>query len=397
LKILFLSTLKFTDAGGVVSHFKILGKGFEELGHKVNYMTLSTIPKIWRELLIYAPSQLLKKISSNLSSVYKFSMIKFMFIYMLKKKQPKEDYDLWISQDYFLCDAAKNLKNNFNVPLLYTVHSYVVDMLSGLNISKSCYAERYFIDLDKRSYEIADKIIAVDSRIKKHIIDSYSVNQDKIVVKINFVDIKDFKPRIKEKLSFRKKFKLPRDKLLILCPRRLVEKNGVIYAAMAAKFLKKYLKSDFRIIFIGGGGPEVGKVKKILKKDKTRSNIIILPVISHKDMKYLYNAVDIVIVPSVHLKGLEEATSISALEAMASGIPVIASNIGGLIEMIEDGNTGFLIEQKNPLMLAKKVVQVSKSNNKNIIKNARNFIIQECSHLKRAKEYVNLFNEIKRS
>jgi glycosyltransferase involved in cell wall biosynthesis len=175
----------------------------------------------------------------------------------------------------------------------------------------------------------------------------------------------------------------------------MVEKNGVLYAAKATKFLKENLKTDFRILFVGGGGPDERKVRDILKKDNTSSKIMMLPVIPHNEIKYLYNAVDIVIIPSIHVKGLEEATSIAAIEAMASGIPVIASNIGGLKEIIENGKNGFLIEQKNPEILAKKIIQIHNSNINQIIKNARDFVVNNCSHIERAKEYINSYNEIK--
>ena len=63
-------------------------------------------------------------------------------------------------------------------------------------------------------------------------------------------------------------------------------------------------------------------------------------------MKDLYGASDIVLVPSIHSYGVEEATSISALEAMGSGSPVVAGAVGGLKEIFEHEKDGLLVEVK---------------------------------------------------
>jgi glycosyltransferase involved in cell wall biosynthesis len=65
-----------------------------------------------------------------------------------------------------------------------------------------------------------------------------------------------------------------------------------------------------------------------------------------------WNAVG-AIVPSVNVGGVIEATSLSALEAMATGRPVIASRLGGLAEIIDDARTGFLAPQKDHAQFAR--------------------------------------------
>lgn len=388
MRILFISALKITDVCGVISHIKTLGKGMQELGHEVDYLTLSSIPKPLRKIVLSAPSFLIRKISPNMSQVWYYTLIKLVFAFIFFIKHLRKRYDMVIAQDYVVCNSIQYIKKIFKIPILYTVHSYVSDALIGLNIRKGSFAERFFVSMDKKSYEIADKIITVDSRLKSHIIDTYNTAQDKIEVKVNFVDINEFKPRDR-KTEFREMFGIPKKKFVILCPRRLAEKNGVIYAASAVKFLRNLMAKDFIIVFVGSNGLETEKIKKIVKANQTENHILMLPVIPYSEMRYLYNAADLVIIPSIHLGDLEEATSISALEAMASGVPVIASNIGGLKEIIEDRTTGFLVEEKKPEELAEKIVQASSLDTKQITENARNFVVKNCSHIKRAQEYLD--------
>ena len=75
-------------------------------------------------------------------------------------------------------------------------------------------------------------------------------------------------------------------------------------------------------------------------------------------MKFLYNTADIVLIPSIHSDGLEEATSISSLEAMASGVSVIASDIGGLSDIFEDGSNGLLVPDGNVGALEKAILKL---------------------------------------
>src|SRR2546426_8993667 len=75
-------------------------------------------------------------------------------------------------------------------------------------------------------------------------------------------------------------------------------------------------------------------------------------------MRELYQQVDVVLIPSVTTSGTQENTSIAALEAMASGKPVIATDIGGLPEVIRDGQDGILIPERDPDAVAEAAIRL---------------------------------------
>src|SRR3989454_8800535 len=75
-------------------------------------------------------------------------------------------------------------------------------------------------------------------------------------------------------------------------------------------------------------------------------------------MRELYQQVDVVLIPSVTTSGTQENTSIAALEAMASGKPVIATDIGGLPEVIRDGQDGILIPERDPDAVAQAAIRL---------------------------------------
>ncbi len=105
-------------------------------------------------------------------------------------------------------------------------------------------------------------------------------------------------------------------------------------------FLKNYKKCNIgnKKITIYGDGPEKAKLEKIVI-DLELENVKIISNIT--DKKDLYKNIDTLIIPSKH-----ESFGLVAIEAMASGIPVIASGVGGLKELIIDGQNGLLIDLK---------------------------------------------------
>jgi len=396
MKILFVSALKISDVGGVISHMTTLGKGFEELGHEVEYLTLSSIPKIVRIAGLYGPAMIIGKFSLQMRDMWHFAFIQYSMAVILSYKIFLKRCDVVIAQDGYVCNSSRLVKTIFKIPIILTVHSYVLDILSGGHFKKGNLFEKWFIKVDKTSYDVADAIITVDTRIKNYIYNNYNLSLDKLRVAINFVDITEFK-KIDIPSDFSKIFGIPIDKKIIFCPRRMVAKNGVIYAAKSIKFIKEKIGNDFRVIFTGDVGPEVDIMKKIIYNDDVQENSIFLKNINHDQMKYLYNLSDVVIIPSINHKGLEEATSISAIEAMACCVPVIASNIGGLKEIIDDSKTGYLIQEKNSELIADKVCEVLNEDQSHIIYNARKFVENNCSHSERAREYIQIINLVSHS
>jgi glycosyltransferase involved in cell wall biosynthesis len=129
---------------------------------------------------------------------------------------------------------------------------------------------------------------------------------------------------------------------LAIITRRMVEKNGVIYLARAMRHMKN---RSLKLLFIGDG-PEQDAVRAEL--DTHFAGRYTMPgAMSHAEIVPYYSAADLSILPS-----LMEATSISCLEAMAAGLPIICTNVGGLPFLVEDGVNGFLAKPADPQSLA---------------------------------------------
>jgi|Deesub1362A_J573_1020465.scaffolds.fasta_scaffold00098_114 glycosyltransferase involved in cell wall biosynthesis len=375
---------------------RVLGEGLSKLGYDVDYFSPSYFNKNIK-FFIGGTLQILKKFAGKKEAyiaVDIFFKKIFMSLYLVVK-QIKNEYTIINAQDVWSYNSTFLIRKIFRVPVLLTVHTYYTyEIISEGLVKNNSFSMRFLIDEERKAYKSTVKIISVDRKIKEYIVSKFKVSSEKINVIKNFVNIDEFYPQSRNKLQkYQKKFKIPSNKKIILCARRLVPKNGVIYAAFAAKILKQKLGDTFVIVY-AGDGPEKIKIEEYIKKNDLQSNVMFLGAIPHNDMKFLYNLADVVIIPSVNIAGVEEATSITALEAMASGVPVIASRIGGLVEIIDNGTTGFLVKERDPEELSNKIIEVLNSDISSILLNARENIVKNYSHTERARKFLGYYEEI---
>lgn len=131
--------------------------------------------------------------------------------------------------------------------------------------------------------------------------------------------------------------------VVLLLPRRLVEKNGVVWFARALTMLGP---GNWRAV-IAGAGPEEAAMREVLAVAGLQDRCVFLGSVPQSDMPEVYRAADIVMLPS-----LAEATSIAGLEAMASGRPVIGTTVGGIPEIVSADQTGLLVPPRSPEAMA---------------------------------------------
>ena len=129
------------------------------------------------------------------------------------------------------------------------------------------------------------------------------------------------------------------DQHIILTVGRLIERKGVHW------FVENVLpKLNENISYvIAGDGPMRRTIERIIEQKELRSRVFLLGEVSDADLHMLYAAADIFIQPNIPIEGDMEGFGLVVLEAGASGLPVLASRLEGLIEAISDGNNGELL------------------------------------------------------
>ncbi len=161
----------------------------------------------------------------------------------------------------------------------------------------------------------------------------------------NAVDHRRFRPEV-DGSSVRERLKISSDQPVVLLVGRIVPHKGVEHFIEAARFVPE---AQF---LVAGDGSLLPAMKRLATAMGLSQRVRFLGRVSDDNLPRLYAACDVFVLPSVSRL---EAFGIVALEAMATGKPVVVADIPGVREVIEDGREGLLADPVNPEDLAAKI------------------------------------------
>ncbi len=385
MRILFFSSNRYPHIGGQSVHMAKLSDALTRLGHSVDILSASDVPPAAMLALTKSAAIIRILFGPWLWFVYYLYGLRALFALLVLRRGRSKMYDVIHTQDPITAISTSLWRGLLAGKVFLTIHGYYTYESVAGRAREGSFIWSFLQKWESKAYHRAELIFTVDEEIRRYV-ECFGVDSQRIVPLRNFVDIDEFSPLVGG-AGDRERFNLPEGKFLILCPRRLVRKCGVIYASYAAKHLRERLGDGFVLVFTGEG-IEHDRIVQHVEKNDLHENVILLGNIPHKDMPILVRTADAVVIPSVTVGIEREATSISALEAMASGVPVIASDVGGLRELITDQKTGYLVPERDPLALAEALAKVATEDQSTIVRNAREEVVSNNSHIERAKEYL---------
>jgi glycosyltransferase involved in cell wall biosynthesis len=188
-----------------------------------------------------------------------------------------------------------------------------------------------------------DRIVAVSEYTKKKLIELH-VPEGKIEVIHNGIDVSSFSGV--EKGSLRHSLNIAEDSRVAGFIGRLGPEKGITYLLEAADRICRSTSGVYFILI--GEGILKEETEDFIASRGLNDRIIMLGW--RKDATCILPDMDMLLLPS-----LTEGTPMVILEAMAAGVPVIASDVGGIGEIIEDSRTGLLIKPRDPVAIAESV------------------------------------------
>lgn len=191
--------------------------------------------------------------------------------------------------------------------------------------------------IDRRALRSFTRIVAVSEHIKQNLVDKKGLAPEDVRVIPNGVRLSDF-PAPADRAEARVALGLSTGDIVAGAVGRLDEVKGVDLLIRAAAAIKARVP-QLKIVFIGSG-PEEAALKRLAAETGVADAVRFLGYRS--DARALFHALDVLALPSRH-----EAQSLSLLEAMACAKPVVASNVGGIPDVVRDGVTGILFPSEN--------------------------------------------------
>ena len=231
----------------------------------------------------------------------------------------------------------------------------------------------------------ATRIISVSTTIAQELIEE-KIDPSKIYLIHNGIDLIKFK-KIEAKSQLREELGIP-DKKTIIYTGRLSSEKGVDF--LIGSFSKLNRETDCQIIIIADGF-ERKKIVQLLDDYQLSKSVLLIQKVN--DVASYLNAADLFVLPSKF-----EGLSNSLLEAMACGLPVISTRVGGSIDIIEDGINGLLVDVDNEDQLIQVISKVLNDSSLAISlgKNARQTIVEHYDLDKITETYLELYKKLDR-
>ncbi len=258
-----------------------------------------------------------------------------------------QTFDLIHAHDWLVSFSAEALKNVYKLPLVATIHA--TERGRGRGFLENRTAEAINSAEWRLSYE-AWRVIATSRFMAREICTYFDLPSDKLSIIPNGVNITR-RPQLsqEERDMIRFQWVEPQESIVYYIGRIQQEKGMHLLIDAAAQVLAQ----DPHVKFIlAGTGGLLGVLRHRVDELGIADRVILPGYVSNKTRDQLYQAADVAVFPSLY-----EPFGIVALEAMAAHCPVIVSDVGGLGEVVEDGETGLKVEPGRVDLLAQAILK----------------------------------------
>jgi D-inositol-3-phosphate glycosyltransferase len=349
-----LATLGGKDTGGMNVYVRNLTQELGRLGVHVDVFTRSQdehVPHVLHDLgfgnrVVHVPAGPERPFPKKQLAEYLPEFIEGVNQFATEKNI---HYDLIHSHYWMSGLAAEALSELWQVPVVHMFHT-LGEMKNRIATSEAEKEGAYRLDGERRVLAKADRIVAATLAELAQLQWLYKADTRKITVIPPGVDTCHFYPIPADEA--RQYIGIPKDDRMVLFVGRVEPLKGIgtLIQAMSCLRLTEHEKPAYLVII--GGEPEanaedktaeMARLQQLCKDLCLDQMVIFLGKRGQDTLPYYYSAAEVLVMPSLY-----ESFGMVALEAMACGTPVIASQVGGLAFLVQDGITGFHVPDGDP-------------------------------------------------
>jgi len=254
------------------------------------------------------------------------------------------DADIAHAHTWYADMAGLWIRTLYRIPLVVTLHS--MEPLRPWKADQLSTGYLLSTWIEKTAVEAADRVIAVSATMREDILAHFRVDPSKVIVIHNGIDPERFRPTDKRDALDGFGVRTP----YVLFVGRITDQKGIFHLLEAATRLPPGVQ-----VVLCASAPDTPEIEARLRRAvSAHPNVVwINEMVPHDVVTQLYSHAAVFACPSVY-----EPFGLINLEAMACETPVVASAVGGILEVVVDGETGLLVEPARPDVLAEALTRV---------------------------------------
>jgi len=248
--------------------------------------------------------------------------------------------------------AARNIRK------IYTCHSLSFEEFETRNPKPkgALGTILYFLNvkarksIEKKVLNASDKIVVLSEFTKNKLLNSYGVGSEKIVLIPGGIDFKKFYPA-NDKIGIRNRLNIPSEKFVLLTVRNLVPRMGLEDLLFAVRQAVERVPDVYLVL--GGEGPLKNSLTSLSRELQLQDHVKFVGFIPDMELPEYYRMADLFVLPTLELEGFGLVT----LEALASGVPVLGTPVGGTVEILGKLDPKYLFRDTTPESMASLIVE----------------------------------------
>ena len=338
------------DTGGMSVYVVELARELGKCGHLVDIYTRAHDPEDKQIYELGNNARLIHLKAGKDSEMHKLAVYPHLPDFAGKlesfRKRNQLHYDLVYSHYWLSAWAGKFLQSWWNVPHIVMFHT-----LGAVKNAIGIGEEEPELRLETERYLARNchRIVAATEREKEDLIRYYGASPETISVIPCGVNMELFWPIDKE--TARQQLDLNGNRRNIMFAGRIEPLKGIDKLLMAMTYLKN--KHGFRLLIIGGDEHsqyEIDRLQQLSRELNIEDSVNFLGLIKQDKLPLYYGAADVCVMPSYY-----ESFGLVALESLACGTPVVATDVGIARKVIHQGETGYVVPDNSPHRLAQKI------------------------------------------
>jgi len=331
MKIAFFTNCYKPLINGVVTSIASLKQAYEEKGHEAYIFAPRVEDYIDKEKNIfrYKSVNLTKKIKYPLAIPLSFSA---------KKVITEFNPDIiHIHHPFLLSSVAMMYGKKLGIPKILTIHTqyeqyayYVAPIPSKIT--------QEAIKLIVSNFASKTDCITTPSESMKELLSDYGI-KNRIEVIPNAIKIESFRKKNESKcMQIRKKYLIREDEKIILFVGRIASEKSIEKIIKALAIIKEKGIEKIKLLIVGDG-PNLDELKSLVNTLGIEKDVIFTGAVSHQEIQHYYKVAYLFAIAST-----TETFGIVTIEALASGLPVLAVKAAGAVDILTDGKDGRLVD-----------------------------------------------------